>query len=274
MADDLEEILIDGEKRKMGRTLPTSDNLKMRAGLTNFTEYLRSKSLGLIPRSEWHPVSRRGMFGPEFINDQGQAGACVDYCAAQSEMKMRAMKGMSFVKLSGGYIYDQINGGRDNGACITDSMTVLMTIGTCPAADYPKPVFNRRLQPASLGRFKEELCLTCTTFDEGVTAILMGLIFQYPYQVGNNYTPSAATGWICGVSRGPGNHSVHSDGLALINGNWYLDHAGTWGTRWANNGRAYHSEAGVMGCAMQDDAYVKIIPAPDPSDPSAPPVIT
>lgn len=277
MSDDLEIIHIDGQPRKMGRTLPDANAREMRSGMTSFSGFLESKGLKLIPRSEWKPVSRRAMFGNEFVNDQGQYGACVGYSAAQSQMKERVLRGASFQKLSGAYIYDQINGGRDNGACITDSLGVLLTKGVCLDSDYPiHPNFNTRVQPPSISRFKLEAGLTLTSFDEMVTALLMGLIVQYPIQVGNPAYNSFNSDGVCGFSRGQGNHSVHADGVAFIGGTWLLDHAGTWGLGWGpwKNGRAYHSEQAIMGCAMQDDAYCKIVTAVDDQDSERPPVIT
>ena len=275
MSDELEIIHIDNQPRKMGRILPDEGHRRMRAGMQNFTSYLESKGLTLISRSEWKPVSRRNLFDSKFINDQGQYGACVGYSAAQSQMKERVLRGASFQKLSGAYIYDQINGGRDNGACITDSMGVLLTKGVCLDSDYSShPLFSTSNQPPSTSRFKLEVGLTLTNFDEMVTALLMGLIVQYPIQVGQSYNRFDSDG-VCGFSRGQGNHSVHADGVAFVAGKWVLDHAGTWGTSWGpwKNGRAYHSEQAIMGCAVEDDAYCKVVTVVDDQDPEKPPQV-
>jgi hypothetical protein len=267
---DLEEIVLPGEliPRKMGWVPPSPDALKKRAGMMGLEEYLDSKNLKMLTRDKWPKrLGRyRDVMGPEFINDQGQQGACVGFSAAQSMMRERALRGQKFVVLSGAYIYDQINGGHDNGACITDSMTELISDGVPPAADYPPhAVFNKRNQPESRLRFLLGKGIVLTNFDEMVNAILLlNAVPQYPIQVGGNYTPGPDGK--CGVSAGGGNHSVHGDDVAWLGDVWGIDHAGSWGTRWGDQGRAYHTERGIMSCAVDSDAYCKVYVEVDPSD--------
>ncbi len=231
-------------------------------------EYVWRKVAGIVAEEFSGPVYNMTVEGDNsYIAEGIGVHNCVGYSAAQSEMRERELRGQKFVVLSGSYIYDQINGGRDNGACITDSMTELISDGVPPADDYPStPQFNRRTQPASRLRFKLGKGIVLTTFDEMVNAILLlNAIPQYPYQVGPSYNPGPSGK--CGVSNGPGNHSVHGDDVAWIDNEWCIDHAGSWGTRWGNQGRAYHTERGIMSCAMQNDAYCKIWVIQDPTDP-------
>jgi hypothetical protein len=180
--------------------------------------------------------------------------------------KKRYLSGQPFVQLSWGYIYDQINKGRDSGACITQALQVMLTDGAPLYEQYPIPVFNRQNQPPDRKRFRLAQGLTLTNFDEMGTAIQMGYQIQYPVQVGKHYNPSASTDWVCGVDQGQGNHSVHADGMDFINNQWMFDHMGSWNTTWGNEGRGWHTEGHIKGCAVEDDAFCHIDAVEDTED--------
>lgn len=269
---DLEEIFIDGQSRKMGRTLPQESHRLMRSTMRSFTQYLDQTKQKLIPRSEWKPVRNRTMFGRQYCNNQLRYGACVGASCAMVFAKGRVIRGQPFVNFSWAYIYDQVNNGRDNGACITDVIAILLA-GVPPYEDYDAvPQFNRNKQPASRSRFKSVEALTLSSFDEMGTAIQMGFYPQYPVQVGTNsrvcnYNKLSAD-FVCGFDPGPGNHSVHSDGMDFLSSinQWAFDHMGSWSTNWGDEGRGWHTERHIQGAAVPDDAYCLIDVAEDPND--------
>lgn len=265
----LDVVVINGMELPLGRTLPEPHHLQMRASMMSFSAYLEANKIKMLPRSLWKPVNNRLIFPRKFLRNQLRYGACVGASCAMAAMKQRVLRGQPFVALSWGYIYDQINGGRDNGACITSALDVMLNKGAPQEDEYPIPVFNTRKQPASAVRFKLAEGLTLTNFDEMATAVQMGFMIQYPIQVGKHYTPDG--NFICGYDDGPGNHSVHSDGLQFIPSvnEWCLDHMASWDPWGDAEGRAWHREKHIKGCAVDQDAFCHIDSNEDTQDDEA-----
>ncbi len=221
----------------------------------------------LIPRSQWQPISRRESMGGQFILDQKSHGSCVGFSAAEALMRSRFIRGYGFQKLSGSYIYSWINGGGDNGAQITDSLKALEDHGTCLEVtcgwnDIYRNATKRGDTEAQ--RFKLREGIVISTFDEAGTAIQMNLIAQFAIEVGNNFDSFDSNG-VAGFSNGPGNHSVHADGMKLISsGVWVLDMPNSWSTQWGDTGRCYLSEKHFS--SVDQDAYTHLDQDQDPND--------
>ncbi len=276
MADDL-EIFTDhtGQIRKFGLNPVTDENRLVRATRMAFKTLLESVGKALVPRSEWVPVDRRKTLDTRFITDQRSSSGCTGWSAAQAFSRLRVMRGMTFQRLSGAFIYALINGGHDNGSVIVDALGILERIGTCLESEFDFPhIMERDIPPAakeSAPRFMLSRGVTLDTFDEAVTALQMGFIPQYPIQVGRDF--EQFDNGVAGFSKGYGNHSVHADGVAQVGGKWVLDMPNTWGPNWGpfKNGRCYISEAAFAGQGGIDDSYVLIDAGYDPNDPNLPP---
>lgn len=225
----------------------------------------------LIPRSQWKPIDRRSTLGTQFITNQRSHGSCVGYSAAQAEMRMRALRGLKFYVLSGAYIYSFINGGRDNGAQITDALDVLVKHGTCLESTVDWNTIYRAQASrgdAEAQRFRMGEGVVVQSFDEAGTALQMGMIPQFALEVGNNFENLDSDG-VAGFSPGGGNHSVHADGMKLSSrGAWLLDTPNTWGVGFGQQGRAFTSEKHFS--SVQQDAYVHVDQLQDPQDETNP----
>lgn len=265
----------NGRTRMLARLQPDASALKMRAGMTSFRDYLRSVGKDLIPRSEWVEIDRSKSLGKKFINDQRQCSGCVGWSAAQALMRERALRGAKFYKLSGASIYARINGNRDQGAIITDALEALRQYGACleEQFDYPRIYLRDMSRDAieTAKRFRLTEGLTLSSFDEICTAIQMGFIVQYPIMVGDKYEKFDQYG-CCGFSPGPGNHSVHADGMLKRGGRWFPVNPGTWGDDWGpfGDGRCLHSEEMIEGCDVANDAFTHILPSIDPEEEDEP----
>lgn len=271
------EEIVDhlGHIRKMGLNEVSSEDLMMRASRQSFQAYLESIGGGLIARDKWKPVNRRKELDTKFVLDQKSSSGCTGYSAAHLLMRLRAMRGMTYQKLSGSFIYAQINGGRDNGSVIVHASQTLEDVGTCLSSEFDFPKIYNKDVPASAretaSRFRLLNFLTCDTFEEAATAIQMGFLPQFPIQIGSNFEKFEHG--IAGVAKGYGNHSVGADGMDYINGKWVLDMPNTWGPNWGpfKNGRAYIAEAAFAGLGGTDDSYILIDAQYDPQDPNLPP---
>lgn len=264
-----------GHIRKLALLEITDNHLMMRANQQSFQGYLESIGKGLIPRDKWQPIHRRNELDTKFILDQKSSSACTGYSAAHLLMRLRAMRGMTFQKLSGSFIYSQINGGRDNGSVIIEAASTLEEIGTCLESQFNFPkIFDKDVTDEMVEtaeRFKLSKFLTCDTFDEVGTAIQMGLLPQFPIQVGSNF--EKFDNGVAGYAKGYGNHSVGSDGMAFISGRWCLDVPNTWNATWGpfKNGRCYVEERAFGGVGGSDDSYILVDATYDPLDPNLPP---
>jgi hypothetical protein len=235
---------------------------------------------GVIPRDQWKDIDRRNIFGdPDWIYNQNGHGSCVGNGATGALRRVRYLAGMKDLKLSPGCTYAQINGGRDNGAVIGDSLTALTRTGTCLYITVGQdPIYLNRLPTGwkqEAARFKVDQAYTAATFDELISGIQLGYIAVYGMQVGSNFERFSPDG-VAGVSRGSGNHCMHADGCKrLPNGTWALDNVNSWGPNWGpwKNGRCFLIDKHING-ANNSDAYLIKGASEDPQEPIRPPLAT
>lgn len=248
--------------------LPT-DKMK-RMAFAPFSD--RAKAL---PLSELVVVDHRLEFGDEFVLNQASHGSCTGFMAAGMTMKGRALAGQTFAKLSGAFVYSFVNGGRDNGASIGDTLDVLIEKGVCLESEagwdaiYP----NRIPKPAyeTAKRFKALEAYRVEEFDEAATAIQLGYVLGFAVHVGGTFDRLDSED-VVGLDRGPGNHAVHACGLYKSNKwGWCLDCWNSWTIQWGNRGRFRVSEKHWDG--VQQDAYAIRASEWDPQDPKQPPVV-
>jgi len=272
---ELPFVVVGGEKRYLAALPPSKAKLAKPKG-----GKWKDSGNPTIPRAQWREISRRNLFpADQWIYDQDGIGSCVGNGSTGALRRVRYLSGMSDVRLAPGCTYAQINGGRDQGAVISDSLTALQKTGTITSKTLggdEKPFYLKQL-PAGwqqeAARFKIEEAFHCETFDEIGSALQCGFIVVYGIQVGNNFNSFTGEG-VAGVSSGPGNHCMMADGMhKLSNGQWALDNVNSWGTTWGpwKNGRCYLVE-GHFQHGDQPDAYAVKTATVDPLDPHKPPV--
>jgi hypothetical protein len=266
-------IVVDGVKRYLTCLPPAQAKFMAPRG----GEFKDSHTV--IPRNQWREVNNRSKFPVDkFIFDQDGIGSCVGNGSTDSLMKVRALMGMSYQRLAPGCTYSQINGGRDQGAVISDSLTALQQTGTITSQTLgsdEKPFYSRQMPSGwktEAARFRIEEAYHCATFDEIGSAIELGYIVVYGIQVGQNFNTFTAEG-VAGQTPGPGNHCMHADGIhKLADGTWALDNCNSWGDTWGpwKNGRCYLAEKHFL-YGDQPDAYAVKTAVQDPLDPIKPP---
>ncbi len=248
----------NGNERRLGLIPPDEQALAERKKCKSFTQFLGEKGLNLIPESDWVDVDYGDFFGNEFINDQKNCSGCVGWSAAGAEMATRAAMGMPFEKLSGAFIYAHINGGRDAGAMITDSMAAGMKYGYCLESEfnYPKLFKNQIPQSAyeSAAKRQSTNAYTISHDEEFFTAIMLGFFPQFGVNASGSFGRFNSDG-VCGITRGWANHSVYGRGMKKIKGNWTTYMPNSW-NMWGpfGNGCAYVDRRGIL----LQDSYVHI----------------
>lgn len=231
----------------------------------------------LIPRDQWQPIDRRGLFNmKDWAIDQKSHGSCVGFSSAAALMRLRVIEGMGFQRLSGAYTYSWINGGHDRGAIISESLTSLQNHGTCLETTVGWDQIYRDQIPATANaeakRFKVLEAYRVDSFDHAVTALQLGFIVVYPVMVGNNFLRLDGNG-VSGWDAGAGNHAVHADGCGVLpNGQWYLDLPNSWGLSFGENGRTKTTQR--HWDSVEHDAYAIRAATTDPEESGPPPVTT
>src|SRR5258708_2161097 len=139
LPNGLEAIEVGGVYRVLAKLAP--DPVKRSA--------LPRLSAPNVDPMDWVEINRRSDFGDDFILDQKSHGSCTGFGSAGALMRSRGLEGMPFVRLSGAYTYAWINGGRDDGAIISDTLVSLTQRGTCPETECPWDRIYRTQIPAS-----------------------------------------------------------------------------------------------------------------------------
>lgn len=232
-------------------------------------------AIQVLPRSQWRELNRRTVFGSDFMLDQRSHGSCVGFSAAHAMMRTRAIEGRSFQRLSGAYIYSKINGGRDNGAAVSDGLNELQKNGVCLESEAGWDAIYPNQYPASANqtaaRFKVTEAYRVDTFDQMVSALLLGFIAVGAVMVGNRFANVDSNG-VAGFDQGPGNHSVCFDGVhQLPSGEWTVDLPNTWGLSVGVDGRFYITQRHFE--SVQQDSYVIRQATIDPQDVNNPPLV-
>jgi hypothetical protein len=267
----LDAIIIGGVPRVLAKLSP--DPMKRAA----FPPFLQAAPT--VPESDWVDIDRRIELGDEYILDQKSHGSCVGFSSAHALMRLRKIEGMPYVKLSGAFVYSYINGGQDNGAIISDSLTELLLPpngnghGTCTEAEAPWDAIYPSRIPASARttalRFGILEAYKANNFAELVSGIQLGSIGVGAVMVGSRFSTLDSNG-VAGFDNGPGNHSVCFDGVKrLPSGEWVLDLPNTWGLSFGERGRCRVTQRHIE--SVEIDNYLIRAATADPQDPNAPP---
>lgn len=228
-----------------------------------------------LPKSEWFATNRRPAFDrPRFVLNQQSHGSCCGFGSVGGLMKARAIKGQTYQRLSGAFVYSKINGGQDSGAVIHDSLDALTQFGTCLESEAAWDAIYPNRIPASASttaqRFKAAKAYVADTWSQFLTGLMFGYVAVNAVMVGNNFTNLDADG-IVGFDAGPGNHCVHQYDVIKTARDWASWGDNSWGTSFG--------QAGGFGLyekhweSVQQDCYLLEVPSEDPQDNTNPPAV-
>lgn len=272
----MDPIIIEdhnGIARKLGYLPPHEDSKRVRASRSSLQSVTP-----LIPQSQWKEVDWVAGTPGELRLDQLQEGACVGGSCAGANALLRYLLTGRIVIPSLWYIYDQINGGRDNGAVITDAQTTMLGKGAPPVSAYPKSLWQANQDPSGVPFYREDVPLTLASSAEAATALLNRWLPQLPIQVDNTFENFTSEGvaWGGRAPRGnASNHSIYLAGLRnLPIAGWVFKLVNSWNLSWGpfRDGTCYIPLAAIDNPASADDGWCHIS-IRDPDDTPPVPVV-
>jgi hypothetical protein len=191
----------------------------------------------LIPREQWKEVDLGWALPP--VKDQDGIGACNAFATITAVEAARKQAGLRYVRLSPGYLYGKINGGRDQGSLLEDALAWMTDHGTVSAAtigelDWRRGrAFNGDAEGQS---YRIVEAYECPSFDAMASAIQQGFYIDEGLMWRDNFTPDR-DGWLPGSGRGgAGGHALCGYGLARRNGVWGIRTRNSWGAGWGVGG--------------------------------------
>lgn len=212
---------------------PRAFGLIKAAKKLKWTEFGTTPQTPLIPREQWKDVTLQTFNGP--VRDQDGRGQCVPSSTCSALEACRNQLGLAPVYLSAGDLYSNINGGRDNGAILEDSMAWVTKNGVCTTNLVPYVWNGRRATSAAVVAERKLYIATevyiCPTFDAAASAVQQGFHLVEALTWYNSYMRVDSDGWLPGPSRGvAGGHALHGYGLKQRNGKWGIATKNSWNT--------------------------------------------
>ena len=198
----------------------------------------------LIPEDEWRDIDLLTAYNPAILN-QGQTGSCVGHGCAEAFGLGYAIQGEPITRFSSCYLYSLLNGGRDGGASIGDSIQALQTYGIClestvPEGDIFRRDYNTTKADAEAKNYVLVEAYSYSEPAEKASAIQMGFCGADSVMCGRSFDDLDYRGiaGLAGVDRGPGNHCTMWGGMMKTTGGlWVYMHQNSWGAQWGQTGR-------------------------------------
>lgn len=263
-------IEVDGHRRYLATLPMTTESRTMLAAKPFEGE--------ILPRSEWETFGAPGDdFCKKFvaIKDQDGEPACMGHGAASGLEIARNLAGCLPIKLSAWFCYATINGGRNAGANVGDSLDSLKRNGCCSEDKMPYGEWrpNRITADArtEAARFKVKDAIYCPTPDHVVTELKRGRPVVGGIDIGNAFEPDSQ-GFIPHQRGGGGGHATCYVPLFLAKqgGDYYVLDANSWGTRWGKFGFGWLPIDSYVANSGDYDHYAIEIVADDPQEPLPP----
>jgi hypothetical protein len=255
----LPELEAVGEKRLLACLEPH--------GQHNYKAYFAQRQV--MEPKDWIP-GKRLAFVRKIYNQKNQ-GSCVGQGSVGGLRTKRIIQGFQDVDLSPWDVYARINGGRDNGAVVSDSLQELEK-GVCtetacpPMAIYPR-LYDQNKAKAERPRFRITRAETVNNYKEVGTALQYNEIVVFGTMVGGNFDP--ASNGVIGPRRGNGGgHCMYAIDVINIGGEMYIVVINSWGEKWGLNGICYLHQSYFEGRYF--DAYCIYGAEADPDDAGMP----
>lgn len=255
----------DGVRRSLAMIPPDPNKPKLFASWASANP--------ILPESDWI-VHDHTDFG-EGILDQGQTNSCVAHASTGAIEETFARQSGRHIQLAPFGLYVYINGGRDQGANIGDSLDWATKVGV-PELQYV-PFGTLRQSSLSQTAIANALLYRVegyhlSTWEEGCSASTFGFSLVYGIKVGWNFQ-SLSSENVPGYAPGMANHAIRASGLVrLKSGEIGLDGKNSWSLRWGSKGCMVTTRR-HFECSGQDAYAIRAVRVDPLTDPNLPPVM-
>ncbi len=190
-------------------------------------------------------VSGRKKFGPQWIKNQGNLGACNGFAGSSALERARVRRGLPVVRLSGFGLYSAINGGRDQGSMLDDGMEWITEKGCPPTSPDEQATYRWERVPEfskrEMSNYKAHECYHLTSELELASALASGFDCVIAVHASDRWMQLDDEG-VSLESNGVGNHAVLVDDVVVLkSGEFGFDMANSWDLRFGNQGRSYQT---------------------------------
>ena len=234
---------LHGNIRRLGSLEPDAGRLRAFAENTLSIAAWSEADLKKVV-SDANRTASREIFGPEWICDQLSFGSCNGWAAAATYSRARYLRGVrdGVIRFSGSYVYSWINGNRDQGSMLSDSLDEIERRGVPPESLVPANRIYRSQMPSGADQIAAQhkgfKCYPVRSLPELRTALANRWPCVVAIHAGGNFQ-RLGSGGVLGVDKGRGNHAVCVDDLRWSGGQWLYDMPNSWGVRFGDNGRGY-----------------------------------
>jgi hypothetical protein len=256
----LPAILFDGVYRVLA-CIPETEESK--AAFPVFGSQMATQ----LDPSQWQEIDMSWYNPP--IWDQGMTSSCVGQGCTAGMQVCYMQSGRPLVEFNPYFCYGLINGGRDQGAMISDGLKALQQYGTCQKDALPNGVMFKNQFPQTAyenaKRFKLAQAYRCPDFNSICSAITLGFVTPLGIWVGDNFSQVDSQGVAPVPAGGGGGHCILGVGLKKsARYGWMIKIQNSWGKRFGVNGYAYIHKGHFQ--RMQPDAFAIQSVIDDPQD--------
>lgn len=224
-----------------------------------------------LDQSQWQEIDL-AWYNPPVL-DQGLTSACVGHSACGGMHMCWLQSGRPLVPFNPYFVYGLINGGRDQGAMISDALQALMQYGICEKDALPSGMMFQNQFPQSAfenaAKYKLIKAYHCGSFEEICGAITMGFVCPLGIMVGSNFPQLDAEGVAPLPRGGQGGHAILGCGLKKSSRyGWLIKILNSWSDRFGMRGYCYIHKGHFR--SMNPDAFaIQQISSTDESIPVA-----
>lgn len=225
-------------------------------------------------------VPSRKRFDPKFWIGRQINNGCNGWAWAKAMGTTRVRRGLAPVRLSGDFVYSQMNGRRDQGSLTKDGPATLEKYGACQNELVRIGTWDRQRidQGAYVNAARFKLApgewKRATTRTELYSGLALGWEAVVAVHVDGDFSEVTRIGMVPPSNRGVGNHAVNADDIVNLNGRLVLDMPNTWGLSWGLEGRGYITWEDHLINTLPYHHFIMIRAASDDPQGSNPPPAT
>lgn len=204
--------------------------------------------------------------------------SCVGHGSASGFMRARSLAGQPKVQLSSCYIYGCLNGGRDEGAVVSDAGALIQK-GVCLETTVPEGKIYKSQFPANAdaeaSKYQAEEIYAAESFEDLGSGMMMDFIPVIGILVGSNFGQLDKNGVAPLPAGGGGGHCLTNCGMVFNTDlkEWVFDTQNSWGTTFGRNGFCYLRQGHYENSRMPLDAFLIKAVKTSPGD-DVPPGVT